>query len=199
MRSANTRISELVSESARANAGSGRFLVPGRVRCMVRRAHPLRMSVWKARVMAKLVPVLAACLLTPGCFGFVVNRTRTETFKQPWIADRPSISAVSTNYSTDVPTAVWLQEHWGKPASIRRVSTQGPAERWTYKFRVAWCGIVPCVIVPVPLVLPLAREKVVFFVREGQVVSAEAVKGHASGVFWQPIGPDAYPVGFARW
>ena len=153
----------------------------------------------KLQATLRVVPLLAVCLLAQGCVGFVVARTKTETFKNPRIWRVPSLTAVSTNYSTNVATAAWLRDHWGRPASVRPASTQSPAERWTYKFRIACYGVIPCVIVPVPLVVPATRQKVVFDVQEGRVVGADVVKSHFSGVFWQPLGPDAYPVGFAGW
>ena len=54
-------------------------------------------------------------------------------------------------------------------------------EIWTYKFGSIWEGVVPIVIVPIPLVLPVGREKVCFALRDGRVVSANVTEAHMVG------------------
>ena len=132
----------------------------------------------KTELAVKLVPALAACLLGQGCVGAVVMRTRTLTFKPPSVGASAAVSAVSgaVQQGTDAPTAIWLEEHWGKPTSVRLASPESEGELWTYKFGRVWCGVVPWVVVPIPLVLPIGREQVVFLVQErDQVVSADVV------------------------
>jgi hypothetical protein len=137
----------------------------------------------KSRIAAKLILILTASLLAQGCVGVFVGRTRTETFNTPHIGSGAATYAVSdASGSGDKRTKAWLQDNWGKPTNIRPVAPEIQGELWTYKFGPVWYGVVPCVIVPIPLVLPLARQKVVFLVREGEVVSADVDKGDFSGM-----------------
>jgi hypothetical protein len=154
----------------------------------------------KSRLALKLTPVLAACLLTQGCVGIFVARTKAETFKNPKIGDKPAMHAVQEAVSEmDSHTAAWLEDHWGKPTTVRPVSRETQGERWTYKFRPAWCGVIPSFVIPVPLLLPVASEKVVFFVRDGQVAGAEVARWHCSGVGASMFGPDSAPWNRGEW
>ena len=157
--------------------------------------------MYKARATIKLVPILVACLLVQGCFGIVVDRKKTETLKNPYIVYSPDISNVDATSWTNRPTvtAAWLQEHWGTPTCVRLVSTDPKVEQRIYKFGLIWYGIMPSFVIPIPLILPFSSEKVVFFVLESEVVRVDVVKGHATGVIYAPIGPDAYPCSYAEW
>ncbi len=154
----------------------------------------------QTRIALKLAPLLAACLLLQGCVGFVVARTKTQTFTPPGIGEKPATSAVwaRTDPANNV-TAAWLQDHWGSPASVRPASPDAQGELWTYKLGLACHGIIPCVIVPVPLVLPVGKQKVVFRVQEGQVLSAKVTSFGFSGAYASMIGPDGSPVADATW
>lgn len=154
----------------------------------------------KSPIAAKLIPVLAVCLLAQGCVGVVFPHTKTRTFKNPQVGDHPAIHAVYEGTGrTNNFAASWLQEHWGKPANIRLALTQAQGEVWTYKFGLAWYGVVPCVIVPVPLALPLGRQKVEFLMRDGRVVSADVIQLGFSGAAAGLLGPDGGSWSFSEW
>ena len=156
--------------------------------------------MYKTHPALKLAFLLAACLLVQGCVGFVVVRPKAETFKSPGVWDKAAINSVGSPVrGTNSPTTAWLQDHWGKPASVRPVSTGTQGEFWTYKFGRAWYGVAPCLVVPVPLVLPLGREKVVFLVQGDRGVSADVVTTGFSGAMASMVGPDGSPVAFAGW
>lgn len=143
------------------------------------------------RPVVHLVWIAIACLLVQGCVGVAVGHSVTKTIKQPSIGDKPGTLAVSSAAigSTNI-TAVWLRDHWGKPATAQLLSPETHDERWTYKFHPILYGIVPCVVVPVPLLLPLGRERVVFLVREGRIVSANVVTEDFSGAGASLLGPE---------
>jgi hypothetical protein len=149
----------------------------------------------KLRAAAKLVPILVVCLFGQGCVGVCVAHIETETYKNPAIGYEPTVNlwewdCVRSKGSLEDPlTAAWLQEYWGKPASVRPATKETQGELWTYKFGLVGGGVIPLLIVPVPLVLPLAREKVVFLVRDGHVVSAEVKALHLS-IMGFGFGPD---------
>ncbi len=118
--------------------------------------------------------LIGGCLMSQGCVGLLVVHTQTHSFEAPIVGEKPTIGLASspTNAITN-PTAEWLRGHWGEPASVRVAATEPQAELWTYKFSHPWRGIIPCVIIPIPLVLPLESEKVTFVVRDGRVVRAD--------------------------
>ncbi len=136
----------------------------------------------KGRDRAVLALLTGACLATQGCVGAFVARTQTHSAESPTVYDKPSLGlASSPSDGTTSPTAEWLREHWGEPASVRAIEGVSQAELWTYKFAKPWRGIIPCVIIPIPLMLPVEREKTTFMVKEGRVVSADISTLHYSG------------------
>jgi hypothetical protein len=138
--------------------------------------------------MLKLIPALIVCMLTEGCVGIAVFGTKTQTLDPPAIRTPAQFDSVWEYGSTkNIPkiTGDSLRVKWGEPASVELSSTTSPDELWTYKFGHFWCGIVLSPVVTVPLLLPVGRHKVVFFLREGQVIKAEVVKsGSAGSVFF---------------
>ena len=90
-------------------------------------------------------------------------RTKTQTFRPPAVGTTAEIGSVgeATN-GKNAPTALWLKKHWGKPKSIRLASPQSADELWDRDLLSTWCGVIPWIIVPIPLVLPTGREEVVF-------------------------------------
>jgi hypothetical protein len=126
--------------------------------------------------LKKIIPLFVVCLLTQGCVGVAVMRTRTQTFQNPVIMESIFISGLSSGDPKQPPhhTSAWLEAHWGKPTSVRHTGEGGRDEIWTYKFQHVWVGAgAMVVIVPVPLCLPVVREKAMFIIRDGQVIAAK--------------------------
>jgi hypothetical protein len=92
-------------------------------------------------------------------------------------------------------TSEWLQWHWGSPSQIHHAAG-GSEEIWTYKFDTVWEGIMPIVIIPIPLMLPVAKEKVCFSLHDGRVISASVTKsivvGGTYGVIPNPEGGGSF-------
>ncbi len=137
------------------------------------------------RIKTAVLPVVAAFLFSQGCVGGVTQLRRVRTFAPPDIRDGPGTHSLVAGVTN--PAAAWLRDHWGQPASIRPLSEGSQEEAWTYKCGCAWYGVIPFVVVPVPLILPLESKKVVFLVREGQVISAEVVDSNTSGWVFGPF------------
>ena len=147
-------------------------------------------------VMRLLVPFerwlfLLVCLLTQGCVGVFIPRAGSRTVENPGVGGYASVAMIyqlsGTNQS---PSASWLKAHWGKPTTIQAADGQGQGEQWTYRLYPIWCGVVPALIVPVPLILPVTSEKVTFNIREGQIAEAKVLELHFSGlgVYVDPEG-----------
>jgi len=149
------------------------------------------------KTMIRLLAVFLICLLTQGCVGIVTCGTKTETFQhpiidlKPWgLTRQPFASTNSAIYTTN-----WLKSHWGEPTSIKVSSSKPGEELWVYKdFQTIYNGIVPLIIVPIPLIVPVGKERAIFQFENGTVISAQLVSEKtieaAAGWYWyNPCGP----------
>ena len=144
--------------------------------------------------MKKMIPYLALCLLVQGCVGATILKTRTNTIQDPVVPDTsqywPRQRETFDITNTVVYTAGWLEAHWGKPTSISHAGTDHLDEIWTYRFGVIWEGVMPMILVPVPIALPVGREKVRFVLRDGRVLSVTRSESQmVGGAYGYSIGP----------
>jgi hypothetical protein len=141
--------------------------------------------------------ILLACLLLQGCVGVMFPGARTETVREPVVGEK-SHYGVYRAYRQPRTTTVSLTERWGEPASVATLPSTGD-ELWTYEFGTVWYGIIPCVVLPVPLALPLGREKVILRVRDREVISADVITcDFVGGACASLVGPDG-PWAGAGW
>jgi uncharacterized protein YceK len=156
----------------------------------------------------KMVIVLTCCALAQGCVGVMTLNKSTHTFEVPSVAARATmfhpveglagVSKEGVAYHQNVleptratnPTADWLRAHWGEPKSIALIKTEPREENWTYVFGLTWGGVIPCLIVPLPLAVPNGRKKVVFVLREGRVVSAQVTEQESDYGGFAPLSPE---------
>jgi len=147
--------------------------------------------------MRTLILFVMFCPLLQGCVGFAVLKQHTEVINNPVIASiRDSTYPAHNRDSSEATNALdytseWLQKHWGSPDCIKHVSGHSE-EIWTYKFRLIWDGVVPFVILPIPLAVPVGKEQVSFILRDGRVVSSRITKpwmvGPVAGIGISPEG-----------
>jgi len=111
-----------------------------------------------------VTPARTALLLLPlllcGCAGLFVDLPVREPYPLPLSLSRAE-----------------LLRAWGPPRAIRR---EGDAEIWRYRSEHRrWVGVTPVVVVPLPLELPLAHERVeVRFADSGDVTATQtAIRG----------------------
>ncbi len=130
-----------------------------------------------------LTVLLLLCALTEGCVGIGAIKTRTETFQDPVVTDEPTARGLSQGnpHQTNIYMESWLFEHWGKPTTIKHTATDRTDEIHTYKFGLAWEGVVPVAFIPLPLLLPTGREQVHFTLHDGNVISAKLYRAHSNG------------------
>ena len=112
------------------------------------------------RVMKKPVPFFLFCLLLQGCVGGGIIKSTTGQYS--WYDAHSKIDPV-------VYTSNWLTERYGKPASV---STNGLKQVWTYQTGWIWAGVMPVIVVPIPLAVPVGKEKTIFVLRDDRIVSA---------------------------
>lgn len=155
--------------------------------------------------MRKFILFAALCISVQGCVGVVVPKTRTKIINDPAVcAYRGVPDEVLTHDSREAGgafttncTPEWLRTKWGAPDHISH-DKANQDEVWMYKGDFAWVGVVPFVIVPIPLMLPLTREKVRFSVHDGHVVSARVTKsvtvGGTYGFIPNPEGGGSFGV-----
>lgn len=143
--------------------------------------------------------------LLQGCVGVAVLKPHTEMISDPVIGrywhHPDAVSKRNSSKATNavVYTSEWLHASWGTPNNVTHISG-GIDEVWTYRLRPIWGGVVPFVIIPIPLALPVAREKVCFTLRDGRVVSASMTKpwmvGGVAGFMFSPEGGGNFGASF---
>jgi hypothetical protein len=135
--------------------------------------------------MKAIVLLAMLCTLLQGCVGAVVLKTRTEVINDPVIPFASEIpQPTSRTNSPEATNAIMytsemLRKYWEKPNLVTHGT--GSEEIWTYKSGLIWKGVVPFVIIPIPLILPLEKEKVCLTLRDGYVVSASTTRSHVAG------------------
>jgi len=150
--------------------------------------------------MKKTLPLLVACALAQGCVGIGTNRTKTERLQDPQLAEQGCPRGLHPK-GTTCPnhTHAWLESHWGEPAAITPAPGQDGGELWTYKFGLNWNGaILYVIIIPIPLEVPVGRERIQLLVRNGRVISGEQRYTHTAGTIvgysLGPCGPSGFGV-----
>lgn len=93
--------------------------------------------------------MLFAPLLVSGCIGFATVQPRETTDALP-IAD---------GVTSESATPSELLAAWGAPDARHSV---GGDEIWRYERERRWAGVVLIPVVPVPLLLPVAHDRVEF-------------------------------------
>lgn len=91
--------------------------------------------------------VFLAAITQSGCFGLMVMTTaecKTET---------PFTGVYDLFWTSPIgSTKAEFLKDWGKPDEI--ISTSENEETWIYN-RKRWCGVMPVLLLPVPLILPV--------------------------------------------
>lgn len=120
-----------------------------------------------------LFPLLGGCvgmsIIHPGKFGSIQGPN--VSCKVP---DSPGCMG-SIGNSCDA-----LIRHWGDPA---KTSVSGQQRRLTYKQGLSWAGIMPIVIVPIPLAVPSGHKTVTFTCDGDNVVEASGITTKNSGLY----------------
>ena len=133
---------------------------------------------------------LLLCILTQGCVGLGVEKTYAEVIRNPVVSQdgfRPLESAQDTNL---VCTSAWLEEHYGKPSSVRHGDAANSEEIWTYRDGLLWNGVTIFALIPVPLEVPTGSGGWVCVVRDGCVVQATRKWSHyIGGIVGFNVGP----------
>jgi hypothetical protein len=135
--------------------------------------------------MTKIIPLVILCLFIQGCVGVGALETHTKTLQNPALSDAASANGLGSIHPgqtvTNAYTAAWLKDHWGEPKSIRHAGTTDLDEVWTYKFGPRWNGVVVVVLVPIPIALPVGRERVQLVLRDGCVTSGTQTRTQTVG------------------
>ncbi len=148
--------------------------------------------------MKNILLLCAASLFLAGCVGGVVCRAKTKTFVKPTLEDSRSSEGVHKTPDHQKPptySSTWVKTNWGEPSEIHRGRGDGE-EVWIYEFTPLVVGAVPCVILPIPLIVPNGKESVALTFRNGRVISARQRTGAASaatyGFMFGPCGPSGF-------
>lgn len=142
--------------------------------------------------------VLFAVLTLSGCIGMIVNSPEECTNQTPftgyhdifWKPPPPKKEAIGLVFerSPKASSKSEFLKDWGNPDEI--ISTSEKLETWIYH-RKLWCGIIPVLILPVPLILPVCDgfDRIEF--KENK-----AIRLHARSIVWKGgILFVLYPIG----
>lgn len=135
-----------------------------------------------------------ACFNLSGCVGVVAYGTKTTVTANPVLKASGGLNSVQPTPDRKSPptySRAWVTKHWGEPSELRP-SRNGGEEEWVYGYGTYFLGVMPCVIVPIPLTLNVGEESVALTFRNGRVVSASQRAGKSSGavmgLFPNPYG-----------
>jgi hypothetical protein len=124
------------------------------------------------------IVLLLATPLT-GCIGLEYSGTHEGSTTSPCIATTPGVLFEGAHQF--VATMEQVGRDWGPPSQIS-FDANG-TERWTYYGPLRWNGVLLlAVVIPLPLFIPMGRERVSIDFRDGTAVFGEAV---ASEEAWQ--------------
>ena len=121
--------------------------------------------------------VIGMCLLLSGCAGVLVmhNPKKTHDSDEFRLMGRGYISAKRAHsgyQKADVLKA------WGEPDSKK---IKRGVEYWRYEQGLAWAGLIPVLVVPVPLVLPVGKNSATLAFSGDELVSAVSRDRDMSG------------------
>jgi hypothetical protein len=130
------------------------------------------------------VITVAAGLSLMGCgFGGVIYGDKTRSVDRPRIIEQDDSTAsqvrrISGTPSSEILTIERLRQAWGEPDRIVPAPDNADAERWTYRTNGwRWHGALLILIaVPLPLLVPLGHEHILFTIEHERVVSAVEVR-----------------------
>jgi len=111
--------------------------------------------------------ILSFALVTSGCAGFgVLYPNDTTPISNPKIS---SFGNIYTTRNEKQYTCLEVVELWGEPDSL---VTEGEIKTLTYKYGLVFAGIMPIVIIPIPLALPVGQKKTIIECQNDIVVRA---------------------------
>ena len=98
--------------------------------------------------------IFLVAITQSGCFGLIVNTTAECKNETPYTGVHNIFwtTAQSKEASPKGSTKAEFLNDWGKPDEI--ISTSENEETWIYN-RKLWCGVIPVLLLPVPLILPV--------------------------------------------
>lgn len=114
------------------------------------------------------VIILSFTLIMSGCAGFgVLYPSDTTPISNPKISS--SFGKIYTTRNEKQYTCSEVIELWGEPDSL---DTEGEIKTLTYKYGLVFAGIMPIVIIPIPLALPVGQKKTIIECHNNIVVRA---------------------------
>jgi hypothetical protein len=136
--------------------------------------------------------VFIVAITQSGCFGLIGNRPAECKNETPFTGvhdifwTKPQSEETSPKGSTK---AEFLKD-WGKPDEI--ISASENEETWIYN-RKLWCGVIPVLVLPVPLILPVCDgfDRIEFQGNEAKSLHTRHI-ARPGYVNWGPGGADEW-------
>jgi len=129
---------------------------------MKRQKVKTRMNRHKERIslssvfLTKFLALIISITLLPGCVGIWAINNSEKTYEPEKVAlgDRGHLSL---KYPPKRLIKAEVVDKWGDPDEKVKESS---SERWVYKQKkLSWAGLMPFIIVPIPLVIPTGHNK----------------------------------------
>ncbi|WP_144391514.1 hypothetical protein [Pleionea sediminis] len=115
--------------------------------------------------------VLLGVIHLTGCIGFGATYSGTEVIEKPQLSSRYSDKKIlESTEESELLTKDDVLEAFGKPTEV---TTKDTLEVLYYEGEREWCGLIPVVIVPIPLFLPVCETYKRFTIENDVVIKAE--------------------------
>jgi len=111
-------------------------------------------------IYMKLLGVLFFLVTMSGCAGVIVSSPSTTNYKNPtlshYLENTDSDHTRTVEHSDEAVSYDMNQvkKYWGEPSNSKHNSEY---DIWLYKHPNEWCGVVPFLVIPIPLVLPVCE------------------------------------------
>ena len=123
--------------------------------------------------MRTIILGMLACLLS-GCAGFVAWGPGTIRYESPdygitnWSHGLVQQAGHGDGRPLDRQRVI---RSWGEPESKAR--NPDGSETWVYPDEWRWLGVIPVVVIPLPIVVPVGEARWELRIKDGVVISAE--------------------------
>ncbi|MCJ8314228.1 MAG: hypothetical protein HRU38_18930 [Saccharospirillaceae bacterium] len=103
------------------------------------------------------------------CVGIVALNPGTEKYENP-VRSYTGNWLIAHNGNTPIKK-IDVILRWGEPSSKEELSDG--TEKWVFKSGVRFLGLIPFVIIPIPLIVPVGKNSWTLILKDGVVIYAE--------------------------
>jgi len=143
-----------------------------------------------------IVGITLICLCS-GCVGVSVTGDRSAEVKNPNISKNKGYIGHDPLDSHNRVTETELLKYWGHP-DIVKYNDRGQKQLLYSRDEFRWNGITLMAIVPIPLIVPVGHDYLLFTVDKGNISSAYMKNNSGESGFYCWIAPLFHPSDWCR-